>query len=971
MAAQSFPPPSSNLSSKVELSVSCSNLKNLDHFSKSDPVVFLYCRGREVEWTKVGRTELIENNLNPKFSTTFSMEYRFEEVQNLQFAVYDVDDKQHVDNIDKQQLLGAMECTLAEVMAAGEHLTKSLRLQGNPAGKITIQAEEVQDSKFVVAFELSATKLEKKDLFGKSDPYIEIAKAQEGGAFTVVYRSQPIMKTLSPRWPAFQMEIQKLCSGDWERTLQFSVWDWNKSGNNELIGLATTSLKDICPERGGKVFDLDLTNPSHKGKKKSTGVLVFNSVKAVPIASFVDYIKGGCQISLITAVDFTASNGNPSDPNCLHYISPVKDNEYLQAIKSVGSVLAPYDSDQMIPSFGFGGQIPPHFQVSHCFPLDLNTQNPEVYGVQGIVNAYQHAVHTVRLCGPTNFSSILDTAMRYASVRENQQSQNYFILLIITDGEITDMANTVDRIVAASKLPLSIVIVGVGGADFKNMEILDADDTPLRSRNGQTMARDIVQFVPFRELMRKAGPNGCVAKETLAEIPGQLMAFMKANNIRPNPPVLRRSETTVYSGQPGPAPYSSGPQGPAPYPSGPQVVPKVLLPIQVDLKVLLLIQVDLKVLLLIQVDPKVLLLIQVDPKVLLPIQVDPKVLLPIQVVPKVLLPIQVDLKVLLPIRVDPKVLLLIQVDPKLLLLIQVDPKVLLPIQVDLKLLLPIQVDPKVLFPIQVYLKVLLPIRVDPKVLFLIQVDPKLLLLIQVDPKVLLPIQVDLKVLLPIRVDPKVLFLIQVDPKLLFLIQVDPKVLLLIQVDPKVLLPVQVHLKFLFPIQVHLKFLFPTQVHLKSLFPIQVHLKFLFPIQVLLKFLFPIQVLLKALSLIQVLLKFLFPIQVLLKFLFPIQVLLKALSLIQVLLKFLFPIQVLLKALFQIQVLLKALFPIQVLLKTLPPILVHLKALFLIQVHFLLPMQVHLSALNQIQVHMKALFPFQVPPKALYPIQVHL
>ena len=66
MAAQSFPPPSSNLSSKVELSVSCSNLKNLDHFSKSDPVVFLYCRGREVEWTNAGRTELIENNLNPK-----------------------------------------------------------------------------------------------------------------------------------------------------------------------------------------------------------------------------------------------------------------------------------------------------------------------------------------------------------------------------------------------------------------------------------------------------------------------------------------------------------------------------------------------------------------------------------------------------------------------------------------------------------------------------------------------------------------------------------------------------------------------------------------------------------------------------------------------------------------------------------------------------------------------------------------
>ena len=58
------------------------------------------------------------------------MEYRFEEVQNLQFAVYDADDKHHVDNIDKQQLLGTMECTLAEIVAAGVHLTKPLGLKG-------------------------------------------------------------------------------------------------------------------------------------------------------------------------------------------------------------------------------------------------------------------------------------------------------------------------------------------------------------------------------------------------------------------------------------------------------------------------------------------------------------------------------------------------------------------------------------------------------------------------------------------------------------------------------------------------------------------------------------------------------------------------------------------------------------------------------------------------------------------------
>ena len=54
--------------------------------------------------------------------------------------------------------------------------------------------------------------------------------------------------------------------------------------------------------------------------------------------------------------------------------------------------------------------------------------------------------------------------------------QNYFILLILTDGVITDMDQTKQAVVAASALPMSIIIVGVGGADFAMMEELDSDD---------------------------------------------------------------------------------------------------------------------------------------------------------------------------------------------------------------------------------------------------------------------------------------------------------------------------------------------------------------------------------------------------------------------------------------------------------------------------------------------------------------
>lgn len=45
---------------------------------------------------------------------------------------------------------------------------------------------------------------------------------------------------------------------------------------------------------------------------------------------------------------------------------------------------------------------------------------------------------------------------------------------------------------------MSIIIVGVGPADFKAMELLDGDDGLLRSTAGEAVSRDIVQFVPFR-----------------------------------------------------------------------------------------------------------------------------------------------------------------------------------------------------------------------------------------------------------------------------------------------------------------------------------------------------------------------------------------------------------------------------------------------------------------------------------------
>ena len=121
--------------------------------------------------------------------------------------------------------------------------------------------------------------------------------------------------------------------------------------------------------------------------------------------------------------------------------------------------------------------------------------------------------------------------MNIAEICKSQGSNVYQILLILTDGEIHDMEKTISLLIQASVLPISVVIVGVGNADFTNMKKLDGDQDRL-SMNGSIAQRDIVQFVPFRDLQL----NGdMLAKEVLAEIPNQLIQYMKLIGKNPGP----------------------------------------------------------------------------------------------------------------------------------------------------------------------------------------------------------------------------------------------------------------------------------------------------------------------------------------------------------------------------------------------------------------------------------------------------
>lgn len=122
--------------------------------------------------------------------------------------------------------------------------------------------------------------------------------------------------------------------------------------------------------------------------------------------------------------------------------------------------------------------------------------NPEVQGTANLLQLYRSTLSNISLSGPTYFSGIIKQQMDIIRARSNHPML-YNILLIITDGEIHDMPQVKDLIVEASKMPLSIIIIGVGQEQFRMMRELDSDDKALRNSSGQAAVRDVVQFVKF------------------------------------------------------------------------------------------------------------------------------------------------------------------------------------------------------------------------------------------------------------------------------------------------------------------------------------------------------------------------------------------------------------------------------------------------------------------------------------------
>ena len=462
-------------------------------------------------WVPIGISSTTNLSQNLAWTEEFPATYTFESKQELRVSIFRLEDEQKF-------LIGHCVSELSKLLGSLSKLTIA-DSENNETGMVFLRCDEVLESKQKIFIELRCENLDDLDVFDKSDPFLMIYRQSPGG-WVLIHQTKVIMNDLNPHWDPIVLDYANFCHCDPNIMINIEVYDWDSPTKKEFIGKVSLLAGNF---QAGAVFPVINPEKTSSSKYTCSGRLIIVRSELILENSFIDYIRGGMNLNLTIAIDYTASNGLASDNNSLHYCEG-RVNEYESVIRMLGGIVSDYDSDKRFPVFGFGGYPAWLNRISHDFALNRNDEDPYIHSYEEIIRTYKSTLSSIALRGPTLFGPILRKQINMINTcRENV----YHILLIITDGELDDLDETIDLIIEGSRLPLSILIIGVGTERFLKMERLDGDSKTLTNKKGEKCARDIVQFVNFRKYRADAE---IFAREALMEIPAQLINYMKLKN---------------------------------------------------------------------------------------------------------------------------------------------------------------------------------------------------------------------------------------------------------------------------------------------------------------------------------------------------------------------------------------------------------------------------------------------------------
>ena len=486
-----------HLYQEVELYISMNEVKNLNNYK----VKVSICNNRTLnQFEYIGETEVISGD-SIDFGTIFTFNYFFEKQQILKLNILE-------NNIQFYE----MEVAVGNIMGSRNFLySKKIEIGDSEYGIIKLELKQKiknsdinKISRFLIKVELNEIKT--------GEYFILLKRKNKDEKWRDCYKSKefiPNIYTLTQ----FQLNLSDLCNFKSE----FILIELHR--NNEIEGCTQCSIENLENLKEIELLlNKNLNSPEQIGKLK----INYDSKEK---KTFIEYLKGGLEINLNIAIDYTMSNDSPDNPNSLHYINNNQLNDYEKAIISCGSIVAYYDRNQIFSCYGFGGYLKDQKKVSHCFNINFQ-ESPDIYLIENVIKAYKDSFNKVSLYGPTFFAPIIKQVRDNLIIRLNDPTKHnhYEILMILTDGTMNDIDKTIKILNNCESLPLSIIIVGIGQADFSIMKPLDDGEKTSIDNNGRVIKRDFIKFVEYEEFKNRlySGNNNELSEEILGEIPRQI-----------------------------------------------------------------------------------------------------------------------------------------------------------------------------------------------------------------------------------------------------------------------------------------------------------------------------------------------------------------------------------------------------------------------------------------------------------------
>jgi len=278
---------------EVDMHFELINCGKYDWFSLSDPYVEVWTIDGDdgKDGRKIGSTETIFNNHNPRWATPVRTRFFGEKGPPLRINVFDEDDKAR----QNSDFIGRCEVNLFQLCndVSGEK-TFDLRNDGrivksnvnDMRTSLLVRVEQVRENLGVLKLGVSGCGLAKMKWngFGSANPYVELLKPFNENSLLTVARTETFYRSLNPVFETMTIELSRLRNEEAYSLLNLRCMSEKRSEDPLLIGEAQVSVEDIL---SGDNVDVKIKNsnpPSclHGWWKQDPGIIRL-SAKILPV----------------------------------------------------------------------------------------------------------------------------------------------------------------------------------------------------------------------------------------------------------------------------------------------------------------------------------------------------------------------------------------------------------------------------------------------------------------------------------------------------------------------------------------------------------------------------------------------------------------------------------------------------------------------------------------------------------------